>query len=157
MRKDQRKYEEEEFAYEEAFRQQIEVGEEIPNQWSLKLKKVESILIPDHMRPENSQEKCTVDIKRSVILKKDGKASITFDVSRLQKYSIAVINESEHSIAFKVEISPDQFHYATQSDFQEVGANRMGYVHSEEYMKYTRVQVKGTHISTAIIILQGIR
>ncbi|MFS0781553.1 DUF6385 domain-containing protein [Bacillus sp. 1P06AnD] len=151
--------EEQRITYKEAVKQEVQIGEEFPNQWSLKLKTIESILIPDSSFSyrESSPDLPTVDIKRHVLLKKDGKASITYDVSQLDRYTLSIINESALAISYKVEISPDQFHYRAVSTICTINPGEMECFFSNEYMKYARVLIMGEQVASAIIILQGKR
>lgn len=142
--------------YNEIIFQEKEIGEEIPNQWSLKLKKIESILLPNNVADKSSILQA-VDVKRSLILKKDGKASITFDISTLKKYSICVINESDHPITFCLELSPNNIHFVKKTSYIEVEPREIEMVSSDDYLKYARIQLSGKNISSVVIYLQGVK
>ena len=136
--------------------QEVIYGDEIPNQWSLKLKKVDANVIARTDLAEKKESKI-VDIKRNLILKKDGKASITFDVSTFDRYSIGVINDSEYSISFCFELSPDNIHFMKKSVYKEIEAWQIEAVSSTDYFKYARIKVFGKNISSIIVYLQGVK
>ncbi|MGN1387611.1 MAG: DUF6385 domain-containing protein [Bacillus sp. (in: firmicutes)] len=136
---------------EEAYYQEILQGEEIPNQWSLKLRKLESYHIPQNHDPEI----VPVDIKRALIITKESSASITFDISTFWKYTICIINESQHAITFSFELSPNNIHFMKKADRSEVRAGEMECVSSDNYLKYARISVKGYASSTVVVYLQG--
>ncbi|WP_042346763.1 DUF6385 domain-containing protein [Bacillus massiliigorillae] len=156
MKNDQTQQAPQNINYNEIFFQEKEIGEEIPNQWSLKLKKVESILLP-HTVSDDSSVLQAVDVKRSLILKKDGKASITFDISTLKKYSICVINESDYLITFCLELSPNNINFIKKTPYIEVEPRGIKMVSSDDYLKYARIRVLGKNISSVIIYLQGVK
>lgn len=157
MKKDQMEPAPQNMNYNEIFFQEKEIGEDIPNQWSLKLKKIESIILPGIKKAGHNQEWQPVDIKRSLLLKKDGKASITFDVSTLKKYSICIINESDYSISFCLEMSPDNLHYLKKSPYMEVAPWQVETVSSNDYLKYARIKLFGKNTASVIVYLQGIK
>ncbi|MEH6944926.1 DUF6385 domain-containing protein [Bacillus sp. JJ722] len=142
--------------YNEIIFQEKEIGDEIPNQWSLKLKKIESILLPKTTSDMSSVLQ-PVDVKRSLLLNKDGKASITFDISTLKKYSICVINESDHPITFCLELSPNNIHFVKKTPYIEVEPRQIEMVSSDDYLKYARIQLLGENISSVVVYLQGVK
>ena len=142
----------------EAILQEAEFGTEIPNQWSLKLKKLESILIPNEkLADKNSIRKVQMDVRRQLIIKKDGSASIVFDVEDALTYSMFVLNDSSNPISFNVEISPDNAHYVQQSANQQVREGKMAAARTNAYSKYVRVKIKGNSGASVSVILQGLR
>ena len=145
-------------SYGEAILQEAEFGTEIPNQWSLKLKKLDSIMIPNEkLADKNSIRKVQMDIRRQLILKKDGSASIVFDVEDALTYSMFVLNECSNPISFNVEISPDNVHYVRQAANQQVEAGTMAAARTNAYSKYVRIKIKGNSGASVSVILQGLR
>lgn len=140
--------------YMEAFHQERQIGEVIPNQWSLRLKKIESFLLPNERTTRSSS---AIDIKRSLLLKKDGKASITFDISTFSKYTISIINESEHRISFCLELSPDNIHFVNKIPYTDLNPKQVECVTAIEYLKFAKVKISGKKISSVTIFLQGIK
>ena len=142
----------------EAILQEAEYGTEIPNQWSLKLKKLESILIPNEkLADKNSIRKVQMDVRRQLILKKDGSASIVFDVEDALTYSMFVLNEGSNPISFNLEISPDNVHFVRQAANQQVDAGKMAAARTNAYSKYVRIKIKGSSGASVSVILQGLR
>ncbi|MBD3109807.1 hypothetical protein IEO70_15815 [Bacillus sp. AGMB 02131] len=135
---------------EEAYYQEVLEGEEIPNQWSLRLRKLESF----HFPQSNEPSVIPIDIKRALIITKDRSASITFDISTFRKYTICIINESQHTITFSFELSPNNVHFM-KKDYCEVKSGEMECVMADDYLKYARISVKGYASTTVIVYLQG--
>ena len=137
----------------DVFKQESQFGEEIPNQWSFRLKKVETIFIPKNIEDRTN----AVDIKRGLILKKDGAASITFDVSSLCKYSISIINESEYAVSFHIEYSPDNHHFYKKKFGKVIDSGQMAFLSVKEYVKFVKVTIAGKQVASIIVYLQGIK
>lgn len=141
--------------FSEAYAEEMEFGEDISNQWSLKLKKIESIHTSKQFMKNSSST--PIDIKRNLLLKKDGKAFITFDVSYIQKYSICIINSSEYCVSYCVELSPDNVHYMEHTPFKEIHSNQLDCLFSEWYIKFVRIKIFGKSSSSVIVFLQGMK
>ena len=142
----------------EVIMQEAEYGTEIPNQWSLKLKKLESILIPQGKAAgNNSTARRSMDVRRQLILKKDGSARIVFDVEDALAYSIFLLNESSNPLFFYIEISPDNAHYVRLADNQKLDAGEITAARTNAYSKYVRVNIKGNGGDAISVMLQGIR
>lgn len=141
--------------FSEAYAEEVEFGEDISNQWSLKLKKIESIHTSKRFTKNSSPT--PIDIKRNLLLKKDGKAFITFDVSYIQKYSICIINNSENCISYCVELSPDNVHYMQHIPFKDIHSNQLDCLFSEWYIKFVRIKIYGKSSSSVMVFLQGMK
>jgi len=141
--------------FSEAYAEEVEFGEDISNQWSLKLKKIESINKSNRLIKDSSTT--PIDIKRNLLLKNDGKAFITFDVSYIQKYSICIINSSENCVSYCVELSPDNVHYMRHLPFKDIQPNQLDCIFSEWYIKFVRIKIYGKSSSSVIVFLQGMK
>jgi len=139
---------------EEAYYQETLTGEDIPNQWSLKLRKIESLYFP-HGQLNNDNTIVPIDVKRALLLKKDRKASIIFDISTFKKYSICVINESDYKISFSFELSPNNINFVKKEADLEVQPRQMKCVSADEYLRYARISVNGNYAASVIVYLQG--
>ncbi len=132
-----------------------EFGEDIPNQWSLKLKKADFKIPPEKAKESVKGE--PVDLKTCLLVKKDGEASILFDLSRFLHYSIFVLNESESDITLSLLHSPDQMHYSHTEADRIVSAGQLDFISSNMYSKYVKVMIRGKYNSPVIVFLQGIK
>lgn len=140
---------------EEAYYQEVLQGEEIPNQWSLKLRKIESFHLPQDWINEDKAI-VPIDVKRGLLLTKDCTASITFDISTFRKYTICVINESDDSISFTFELSPNNINFVKVAN-SKVKPGHMDCVSAKEYLKYAKIRVKGHSSASVIVYLQGFK
>lgn len=138
---------------EEAYYQEVLKGEDIPNQWSLKLRKIESLYLPHELSNEDKGI-VPIDVKRGLLLTKDRTASITFDISTFRKYTICVINESDEGISFSFEISPNNINFFKVAN-SKVKPGQMECVSADEYLKYAKISVKGQSSASVIVYLQG--
>lgn len=139
---------------EAAYYQEILKGEDIPNQWSLKLRKIESLHLPHDML-NNHNDIVPIDVQRGLLLTENRTASITYDVSMFRKYSICIINESDEGITFSFELSPNNINFIKKSSNLKVKPRSMECVSADEYLKYARISVKGDSAASVIIYLQG--
>ena len=141
---------------EEAYYQEVLKGEDIPNQWSLKLRKIESLHLP-HNTFSDENGIVPIDVKRGLLLTENRTASITFDISTFRKYSICVINESDDGIIFSFELSPNNINFIKKAANLKVKPRSMECVSAEEYLKYARISVKGNATASVIVYLQGFK
>ncbi|WP_108671482.1 DUF6385 domain-containing protein [Peribacillus acanthi] len=141
-------------------------GEDIPNQWSFKVKKIESVIfnpplaekIKNNTLNENVEgcEDYFVNIKKTLIIKNDGKAFITFDVSHFIGYTIYVINQqSDESIQFYVELSPDNIHFIKKYGNNDLQEDDTDYVTIHDLSQFVRVKLNGRPGKKVLIFLQA--
>jgi len=141
---------------EEAYYQEVLKGEDIPNQWSLKLRKIESLYLPqERLNEENGI--VPIDVKRGLLLAENRTASITYDISTFKKYTICVINESDDGITFSFELSPNNINFIKKVANLKVKPRGMECVSTDEYLKYARISVKGNSSASVIVYLQGFK
>ena len=98
-----------------------------------------------------------MDVRRQLILKKDGSARIVFDVEDALAYSVFILNESSHPLFFYIEISPDNVHYVRMDTNQKLDAGEIAAAGTNAYSKYVRVTIKGNGGDAVSVMLQGIR
>ncbi len=139
----------------ETYTAEAEYGDQISNQWSLKLKKINPLYKAKQFVKEKSSP--PIDIKTDLLLKNDGRAFITFNVSYLKKYSISIINDSPNLISYIVEISPNNLNFMPYTSSKEIEPSQVGYFSSHDYVKYIRVMITGKSASSVIVFLQGMK
>jgi Domain of unknown function (DUF6385) len=141
-------------------------GEDIPNQWSFKVRKIESVVfnppIPektikqDTNRSVENYEDLFINIKKSLIIKNDGKAFITFDVSNFKRYSIYVINPKHHGvIQYFVELSPDNIHFIKKYGNNDLQEEDTDHVTIRDLSKFVRVRINGRAGKEVYVYLQA--
>ncbi|MGM9926870.1 MAG: DUF6385 domain-containing protein [Bacillus sp. (in: firmicutes)] len=141
--------------HSESYIKKVEYGEEIGNQWSFKLIKVDSVDTSKETR--ESDVSVPVDIEQVLLLNNEGKAYIIFDVSFLKKYSICVINESEQTVSYRIDGSPNNVHFMELSTEMEIEPFQMKCTFLNHYLKFLRVQVFGKSVSLVKVYLQGMK
>ncbi|MGN1401100.1 MAG: DUF6385 domain-containing protein [Bacillus sp. (in: firmicutes)] len=145
-------------SFKEVTKSEAEYGEEIPNQWSFSLKKL-NMYVP-HTDGNGKETGKSVmrdaDVQRRLIIRTDGSASITFDVSSFISYTICMLNEGSVDMACLMELSPNQLHYAAvRSKIIKPGELQMN--HSSGYIQFARLRVSGRPGDAITIFLQGIQ
>ncbi|WP_163100873.1 DUF6385 domain-containing protein [Peribacillus alkalitolerans] len=141
-------------------------GEDIPNQWSFKVRKIESVVFnpPNLEKPVQQDsrewvkdnEEHFINIKKSLIIKNDGKAFITFDVSHFKRYSIYVINQKTYgSIQFLVELSPDNVHFIKKFAINDLQMGDTDYITICDLSRFVRVRIHGRAGKEVFVYLQA--
>ncbi len=141
-------------------------GEVYPNQWSYKVKKLDSIVLQKNnemaielpMDEEGRIEVGTLhflSIKKTLRIKADGKAHIIFNVGALKKYSITIINEEEEIMKICIELSPDNVYFIKKTPYLDL-LPKSGEIFSlQDFCRFVRVKLFGSYGSVITIFLQG--
>ncbi|MDC2864586.1 DUF6385 domain-containing protein [Bacillus sp. BP-3] len=80
---------------------------------------------------------------------------VIFDVSELNGYSFAVINNTNDAIETYVQISPDSVHYFTDTIPFKIEPLQMETISPVRFLKYAKVVVKGKGTGEVTVYLQG--
>ncbi|MEH6888247.1 DUF6385 domain-containing protein [Bacillus sp. JJ864] len=80
---------------------------------------------------------------------------VIFDVSELNLYSFAIINNTNAAIETYVQISPDSIHYFTDTITFKIDPLQMATISPVRFLKYAKVVVKGKGTGEVSVYLQG--
>ncbi|HDX9589225.1 TPA: hypothetical protein ROX98_002207 [Bacillus pseudomycoides] len=80
---------------------------------------------------------------------------VIFDVSELNRYTFAIINNTNAAIEAYVQISPDSVHYFTDTITFKIEPLQIATISPVRFLKFAKVVVKGKGTGEVTVYLQG--